>query len=253
MRIANVALSGTMRNSKVLDWLQSGRPDIVTLQKTGRKEDFPSNALREIGYESRCLDWRSRSDPGIALLSHCDLPQPEVCVCELPGAKQQESRFMTVNIGGLWVSSVYAPYSEGFPPKAAIKRRVAWLDRLRDHVFDVGYHDRDSVLCGDFNVKVRADGPPTGGYYSEAEQDALEELMRLGFTDIYRVAHPNPKEEPGFTFGYSTQYPEGTSRLHLVLATDSVAQRLRDVWLDVDSRPRKDAPPLVVDVNGVKM
>ena len=107
---------------------------------------------------------------------------------------------MTVNIGGLWVSSVYAPYSEGLPPKAAIKRRVAWLDRLRDHVLDVGYHDRDSVLCGDFNVKVRADGPPKGDYYSEAVQISTASHIpiprKIRVSPLVTAAN-TPKARPG--------------------------------------------------------
>ena len=257
MRIANVAVNG-MRNyaSKLLDWLQDRRPDIVTLQKTGRKEDFPTNALREIGYESKCLDWRSQSDPGIAILSHCDLPQPEVCVCELPGAKQRESRFLTVNIGGLWVSSVYAPYDpEGSKRKReAIDQRVRWLNRLRRHVQEMGYNLRDSVLCGDFNVKFGADGPRLG-LYGQRDENAARELLELdpGFVDVYRKVHPDPKLAPGYTRGYSKEHPQGTSRLHLVLASKSLAQGLQDACLDIDSRPRADAPPLLVNLHGVRV
>ena len=46
--------------------------------------------------------------------------------------------------------------------------------------------------------------------------------------------------------------PEGTSRLHLALASQSLARRRLDVWLDIDSRPSDDAPPLVVEVGGAK-
>ena len=46
------------------------------------------------------------------------------------------------------------------------------------------------------------------------------------------------------------KYPNGTSRLYLVLASKSLAQYCRDVCLDLDSRPRKDARPLVVDLDG---
>ena len=126
MKIANVAIR-SMENdgSKVLDWLQDRRPDIVTLQKIGWERDFPTNALRKIGYESRLLGKRSLSDLGVAILSHRNLPQPEVRVSQLPGPKQEEeSRFLTVNIGGLCVSSVYAPFNpEG------LKRKQEVIDR----------------------------------------------------------------------------------------------------------------------------
>ena len=243
MKIANVALHSMKKDgARVLDWLRDRRPDIVTLQKVGSGEHFPTKDLREIGYESRFLGSRSRSDLGIAILSLRSLPHPDVCVRQLPGAKQEESRFLTVNIGGLWVSAIYAPYGP----------TVEWLNRLRDHVHSEGYERRNSVLCGDFNVKFRADGPRGTGY-SQAEEDALEELMSLGFVDLYRAAHPDPKYAPGRTRGYSENFPAGTSRLHLILASGSLARCLQDARLDVCSRPRRDAPPLVVDLDGVRM
>jgi len=243
MRIANVALHSMKKDgARVLDWLRDRRPDIVTLQKVGSDDHFPTKDLREIGYESRFLGRRSPSDLGVAVLSHRNLPHPDVSVCQLPGAKQEESRFLTVNIGGLWVSAIYAPYGP----------TVEWLNRLRDHVYSERYERRNSVICGDFNVKFRADGPRGTGY-SQAEEDALAELMSLGFVDLYRAAHPDPKHAPGRTRGYSENFPEGTSRLHLILASESLARCLQDARLDVRSRPRRDAPPLVVDLDGVRM
>ena len=64
---------------------------------------------------------------------------------------------------------------------------------------DQGYVRRDSLLCGDFNVKFRADEPdePREDLYPKAIEDALQELLELGFVDPYRRAHPNPKVQPG--------------------------------------------------------
>ena len=220
---------------EVRDWLQSRRPDIVALQKIGPKHKFPKDTFREIGYESRFLGRRSPSDLGVAVLSHRSLPHPDVIVCQLPGAKQEESRFLTVNIGGLWVSAIYAPYGP----------TVEWLNRLRDHVYSERYERRNSVICGDFNVKFKADGPRGTGY-SQAEEDALAELMSLGFVDLYRCARPNPMDDPGFTSGFQ-RTSKGTSRLHLALASKGLAQCLRNAW--VDARPRNVAAPLLVELD----
>ena len=152
-----------------------------------------------------------------------------------------------MDIGGVRVSSVYAPFGpRKLGKQDAIERRVAWLNRLREHVRDKGYHRRDSLLCGDFNVK--ADGPPYGELFSEEERVALEELKGCWFVDAYRTVYPSAGERPGCTRGYSNACPEGTSRLHLVLASESLARRLRSACVDVETRPwpRKDAPPLIV-------
>lgn len=260
MKVANVALDGSRYyTSKLCEWLERSRPDIVTLQKTGSK--FPTKEVRDIGYVSRCLRGPDRY-LGVAVLSHRDLrKKPQVRVCDLPSAGEKPryltARFLTVNIGDLWVSSVYAPYGpKCLGPELAIERRVAWIDCLRDHIGKCSYHHRACLLCGDFNVKIRSDGPldKKDRYYSEDEQIALEKLMYMGFRDLYREAHPNSEDKPGHTRGYDTN-PSGTSRLHLVLASESLSQCFRSACVAVDSKPwpRKDAPPLVVNLDGVSV
>ena len=241
MKIANIALTSMKTNGPhVLRWLQETRPDLVTLQKTGLAKDFPSRALWRIGYRSVFLGRRSASDLGVGILSKSNLPNPELHVTRLPGVEQAESRFLTVDIGNLRVASLYAPC----PPP--ISRTVDWLHRLRDHIRAERLGDRESLLCGDFNV--HADGPSTNCN----GRKALGELLRLGFADLYREVHDDPHERPGCTRGYSQQCPNGTSRLHLIFASKSLTRRLQSAYVDVKSRPwpRKDAPPLMVELEG---
>ena len=232
--------------SRLCDWLKRCRPDIVTLQKIGSTEPFPTEALRNIDYESWFLH-HCRYYRGVAILAHRDFlrrrdaPSPKVRDCELPGDDRSESRFLTVSIGDLSVSSVYAPL-----PRPTITPTVDWLNLLRDHVEKRAYSCQDSILCGDFNVTFV---DTSKGKLNRA----LEELKNLGFVDLYRKAYRSPKEKPGRTRGYSEKCPNGTSRLHLILASKSMKERLQSACVDVKSRhwPREDAPPLVVDLDDI--
>lgn len=265
MKIANVALGATKKygpyGPRLLDWLRarrSDRPDIVTLQKVGRSDCLPAAELGKLGYESWPLWKQDRSDLGVAVLSlrQRSVPEPKVLSCELPGGEQRESRFLTVEIGGLWVSSVYAPYGpESLGKEKAIGRRVEWLNRLRRHVHDKGYAAQASLLCGDFNVKLKDDGPRTGKLYSQAEEDALTELLDLGFCDVYRKVHSDRDEKPGRTHRYAESDETdtgGASRLHLILASKKLLPHLRNARLDLRTkRPRPDAPPLIAEFEGI--
>ena len=264
MKIANVALGNVGCKPdwlKLCCWLKGRCPDIVTLQKIGQGQPSREheNELRKIGYEGR-FRYHNRNYLGVAILIHRSflkrrgLSPSEVLYPELPDADineprfPNESRFLTVSIGNLWVSSVYAPYGpERLGERGAIERRIAWLNRLRDNIRVAG--NQHWLLCGDFNIK--ADGPPWGKYYSQDEEDALEELKNLGFCDLYRTMYRNSREKRGHTLGYSKECPNGTSRLHLILANKRLAQRLRSAYVDIESesRPRKDAPPLVLDLD----
>lgn len=260
LKIANVALGNSDARRRLHDWLTRRCPDIVTLQKIGRGDLFPESELRDAGYQG-CFLHHDENRLGVAVLArrefldHRNLSLSRVLYPELPDADiceprfPNESRFLTASIGDLWVSSVYAPYGPAsLPKREAIERRVAWLNRLRVN-FRIAGRDR-WLLCGDFNVKPDG-GPPWKGYYSQDERDALDELMKLGLCDLYREAHPHPERRPGHTRGFGARYPYGTSRLHLVLASESLARRLRSARMDPDSSlwPRSDAPPVVVELD----
>lgn len=246
MKIANVALNGMSNyESRLCKWLldrsrdRRRRPDIVTLQKIGSKKPFPKEIFCNIGYECWFRDHEEHY-LGVAILAHRTilsrpgLPPPEELHCELSGTDQNEARFLTVSIGSLLVSSVYAPY-----PKSTIALTVDWLNCLRKHVCKEGYAERNSLLCGDFNVR-KIDDNSNGKL-----KVALKRLKNLGFCDLYRKMHPNEK---GYTRGCGKKYP---SRLHLILASESLAQSCRSVWLEDCQTPwpRPDAPPLVAELD----
>ena len=250
--IATASVNGMRSNLEgLLCWLQSRQPDIVALQKTRVSEaDFMKLAARKldgIGYRAVVLGKISRWDYGVAILSRTDLPEPAEVARGLPGAEPDGARFLTVEVSGLWFSSIYAPYGERKNGPSTIDRRVAWLRRLREHIEISGYGGRRSVLFGDFNVIPDLQLGMTGNY-TNREPRELAQLSELGFINLYRKAHPNPHEEPGHTFGF--QYnPKGTSRLHLILASESLAKRSCDACVD-DHRIRRQSGPVIVMLDG---
>jgi len=249
MRIATSSVrSIRKRLPAILRWLAERKPDIVALQKISVSEAaFPTAALEGAGYYSAAFGPTDRTDFGVAVLSRRELPKPEVRFRGLACPEASGARLLTVDIGQIRFSSIYAPF--GNPRKygneQAIERRVAWLRCLRTHVREQRYAGRPSLLCGDFNVIP--DGPPRrGSAYSEREQHELARLCELGFVDLYRRAHPG--KEAGFNFGFKF-FEAGTSRLHLVLGSERLANRLRDAWVDLDYRT--EAAPVIVDLDGV--
>ena len=272
MRIANWSIPGITsskrhirrdRQRRLFEWLRGRRPriDVVALQKVGLEAEFPSSALREIDYRCVVNGKAFRGDFGVAILSHLDLPAPEERFRVLRGAERDGSRLLTVEIGGLSFSSIYAPYgkpkwwaeelgSKRLGCEKAIDERVVWLQRLRSHIDNQGCARRDSLFCGDFNVKTKSDGPPTGCAYSEREQDELENLLSLGFIDLYdEYRRKHPEAGRGCTFYFTEKCRKGNSRLHLAIASNRLANRVQRVWVDTEFAIPKRAAPLVVELD----
>ena len=237
--------SDHLRN--LLGWLDKERPGVIALQKTlVREDDFPEEELGNHGYRVVSFGTGERWDWGVAILIRDDLPPARGVVKGLHCPGVTGSRFLALDIGSLRVASIYAPYG---PITGRPMRRIEWLQRLREHLYEKGYAGRDSLLCGDFNVKTKSDGPPKGSAYTEREQDELEKLLKLGFSDLYdqyRRDHSNVPE--GFTFGFTKENPRtGSSRLHLAIASKGLAERLVCASVDIEADIRKEARPLVVE------
>ena len=175
--------------SRVRDWLGKRRPDVLTLQKIGLDEEFYEEEFLKVGYRSTYVGGQIRSQFACRRY-HTEPPRSAAAESVRPRAEGREARIIRIPDRGhrrpVGLFGLF-PYCE--------KGRVAWLNRLRDHVRDEAYHRRDSVLCGDFNVKFKADGPRGSGY-THKHEDALKELMSLGFSDLYRATYPDPTKHP---------------------------------------------------------
>ena len=214
------------------------QPDIVALQKTfARSDRFPQEALQRAGYESvfYARDGEFQNGWGVAVLSRKALPKPWILQTGLLGKEDRGARFLTVGVGDLKFSSVYAPYGD---PKtngvdAAIRRKIAWMRRLRENVEKRFTRTGPCVLAGDFNVV--SDGPPvkrTVGYTQE-ERDEFNSLLDLGFVDLFRLRHPDSRT--GCNYEFNIHKPVST-RLHRVLGSHAVASSVHEAWVDLEYR-----------------
>lgn len=239
MRLATWCIGGIGSKLRYLcHWLDSRTPDVVALQKTFAATDhFPKEALRQAGYESvvHARDGEFRNGWGVAVLVRKTLPKPKVLQVGLPGQRDPGARFVTVAVGDLEFSSVYAVYGNpavnGF--EGALERKIEWMEQLHAHVGERSNLSGECVLAGDFNVV--SDGPSLSRRLNHAkrERDALDAVLSLGLVDLYRLRHPDIGT--GRNYGFDIHKPV-TSRLHRILGTSVVRDQLRDAWVDLEYR-----------------
>ena len=136
MRIATWSINGIRARKEVLlRWLDEQQPDVVALQKIRASEEVFREELRAILSTGRFSRFRSadycarawcrEGEYGVAVLSR---KKSEVVQEGLPGQERIGPSFLTVDVDGLEVSSVYAPYGDD------IKRRANWLASLAEHI-----------------------------------------------------------------------------------------------------------------------
>ncbi len=250
--------SAKARQARLIEWLDRVQPDVVCLQETKLSDDaflelFDEDLFRR-GYtvahhgEGR---WN-----GVAIFSRVGLGDTERGLADAPGFPGPEPRALAATCGGIRVWSLYVPNGRAVDdPHYTYK--INWLAALRVCV-EKALTTTPVLACGDFNIApTDADVWDPADFVgathvTEAERQALRELTALGLVDVTRERWP---DEQIFTYWdyRSLMFPKNKGmRIDLALASGPVAERVRAVWVDRQTRKgtgASDHAPVVVDID----
>jgi exodeoxyribonuclease-3 len=238
------------RLERALMWLEKTSPDIVCLQELKVETDaFPYEELRAAGYHAAVHGQKTYN--GVAILSRA---RPENIIVGFEDDDvDDQSRAITATIQGVTVMSLYIPNGQAVgSDKWEYKRR--WFRRLHAFVDERFRPDGTLLLCGDFNVApAHADvaNPEKWTdsvlFHPEAREMLLE-ITEWGLTDTVRIHHVG--QGPYSWWDYRRlAFPKGDGlRIDHILATESMADRCTEAWVDRDerkgSKPSDHAPVL---------
>ncbi|MFH9013242.1 exodeoxyribonuclease III [Streptomyces sp. NPDC017943] len=258
MRIATWNVNSiTARLPRLLAWLESSGTDVLCLQEAKvSEEQFPSEQLRELGYES-AVHATGRWN-GVAVLSRVGI---EDVVKGLPGDQgfdgSVEPRAIAATCGPVRVWSVYVPNGrEVDHPHYAYK--LQWLEALKAAVAGDAAGSRPFAVMGDYNVAPTDDDVfdravfEGSTHVTPAERAALASLREAGLSDV--VPRPLKYDRP-FTYWDYRQlaFPKNRGmRIDLVYANAPFAKAVGDAYVDREERKGKgasDHAPVVVDLD----
>ncbi|QHY99196.1 Exodeoxyribonuclease III [Streptomyces sp. S4.7] len=258
MRIATWNVNSiTARLPRLLAWLESTGTDVLCVQETkSTLEQFPADALRELGYES-AVNATGRWN-GVALISRVGLDDT---VKGLPGGPEyegvEEPRAISATCGGVRVWSVYVPNGrEVAHDHYAYKLR--WLEALRAAVAEDSAGQRPFAVLGDFNVAPTDQDVWDPALFEGAthvtpdERAALAALRDGGLTDV--MPRPLKYDQPYTFWDYrELRFPKNRGmRIDLVYGNGPFTAAVKDSYVDREERKGKgasDHAPVVVDLD----
>jgi len=228
------------RMELLLDWLDREEPDVVGVQETKvQDEDFPAEPIREAGYH---VVYRGqKSHAGVAIISSSE---PEgVAYGFDDGGEPDEPRLIRAVIAGVPVVNTYVPQGRSVDSEH-FEYKLEWFDRLRS-LFDAHHApDEPLIWMGDFNVAPEPidiydpKGKANHVDFHPDAREALDAVKEWGFVDVFRRHHPD--EEDQYTYyDYRAKDPieRGVGwRVDHVWATEPLAERSINSWIDVDAR-----------------
>ncbi len=194
MRVATWNVNSVVRRlTHLLDWLERHQPDVIALQELkATAEAFPTEALRELGYQSLVVGERSWN--GVALLSRHELVP---IVKALPGdPSDKQARYLEAAVGGVLFGCLYLPNGNPQPgPKFDYK--LKWFARLIRRADELWKSGQPVVLLGDWNVVptdsdiYKPDSWRKDALLQPESRQAFAELLSQGWTDVIKSAYPD--------------------------------------------------------------
>jgi exodeoxyribonuclease-3 len=219
------------------DWLAQNPVDVIGLQETKcQDEQFPFEALREIGYHA--VHNGQKTYNGVAILAR---GEPADVARDMPAFADDQRRVISATVDGVRVVNVYVVNGQAVGSEK-FEYKLRWLEALAAHLRDeLSRHPR-LVVLGDFNIApapldVHDPAAWEGSVLcSEPERAHFRGLLELGLADCFRL---HVHGEPGFTWW---DYRQGAFRRNLglridhILASTALAAECRSCAVDVAPR-----------------
>jgi exodeoxyribonuclease-3 len=244
------------RVPRLLPWLDQRRPDVVCLQETKVADavfgELVGGELASRGYAVAVHgegQWN-----GVAILSKVGLDEVVPGIAGAPGFPGPEARAVAASCGGIRVYSVYVPNGR-VPDSDHYRYKLAWLAALRD---EVAAGPDAAIVCGDMNIApTDADVFDPDAYVGQThvtppERAALAELQALGLRDVVRDRWPTERVFTYWDYRAGMFHRDLGMRIDLVLASASVAGRVRAAWVDRQARKGtgpSDHAPVIIDLD----
>ncbi len=222
----------------ILDWLAGNQPDVLCLQETKvQDEDFPAGVLRAAGYH---VSFRGKKAyNGVATLTR---DPPELVLHGLrEGADNEDDRILNTVVHGIPIINTYVP--QGYSIKSEkYAFKLEWFRRLRGYFEEHLDASKPAIWLGDLNVAPEA----IDVYHPERRvnevdfhidaRKAYAETASWGFTDVYRMLHPDRVEYTYWDYFRNAFQNNRGWRIDHILATAPLAARCRNAAVDLVPR-----------------
>lgn len=215
------------------------QPDVLCLQETKCvDENFPSKRLGAVGFQHIAF-YGEKSYNGVAILSKYPIQNLQK---NFPGDIQtSQKRLIAATINNIRIVNAYVPNGKA-PGTDYFTFKLDWLDRLRKY-FDKNFKLGENVLlCGDLNVAPheldvwKASLWKDKVHFTKPERDALLNVKRWGFVDVFRQVNYDVKEFSWWGHLYHSFEKNRGLRIDHIWASPPLAELCTDCWIDKEPR-----------------
>ena len=209
-------------------------------------EAFPAQEFAAAGYQGIASGQKTYN--GVAVISKS---APQDPATDFPGFEDPQRRILASTVNGVRVINLYVPNgSEVGSQKYEYK--LGWLAALKGFLQDEMKQHERLVVLGDFNIAPEdADvhDPEKWGegiLCSPPERAALDELLQLGLTDVYRKFEQPEKSFSWWDYRAAGFQRNAGLRIDLILTSAAMSESCSASYIDKEprgwERPSDHAP-----------
>ena len=229
------------RGERLVAMLARDTPDIVCLQELKvTDENFPSVALKEMGYHAAVFGQRAYN--GVAILARQPLTE---IVCGLGDVEEAaQARVIAATVGDLRVMSVYVPNGSKVDSDKFVYK-MQWFKRLRG-LLQKSYRPTDKlVVAGDFNVAPRACDVANPDAWEHTvlchpqARGALQDLADWGLYDVCAEKFADGGVYSWWDYRMLGFVKNDGLRIDLIYTTASLVPAVIDAGVDRNERKGK--------------
>ncbi|MDJ0939752.1 MAG: exodeoxyribonuclease III [Woeseiaceae bacterium] len=226
-----------VRLNQVLNWVDANQPDVLVLQEIKQvTEQFPVEEFGEAGYDAIASGQKTYN--GVAVLARREPADP---VTDFPGFEDPQRRILASTISGVRVVNLYVPNGSEVGSEK-YKYKLNWLDALHGFLKDeLQRHDK-LVVLGDFNIAPADEDiydPVKWGdsiLASPKEREALQKVMSLGLTDVFRKFDQPEKTYSWWDYRAAGFRRNAGLRIDLILTSDALTEACVASYVDKEPR-----------------
>ena len=143
----------------------------------------------------------------------------------------REGRLITLEFEDFFLVTVYTPNAQ--EKLARIDYRLRWEEAFREQLVRLDGR-KPVVICGDMNVAhqeidLKNPGPNRGNAgFSDEERGAFGRLLEAGFTDTFRLLHPDATGAYSWwSYRFHAREKNAGWRIDYFLVSDRLAPKVR--------------------------
>jgi len=252
MRIITLNLNGirSARKKGLYEWLYQQSADVICVQELKAQEnDLEHPDLQLQGYDNyfHCADKKGYSGVGIFTKI-----KPHQVVKGLGFELADcEGRYVAINLGKLWVVSIYFPSGTSGEERQAAKYH--FLDQYTHHLNNYSINNDNVIVCGDFNIAHREidlknwrGNRKNSGFLPE-ERAWMDKLFdEMGYIDAFRAINQEKDQYTWWSNRGQAWAKNVGWRIDYQVITPSLKPTIRSALIYKNER-FSDHAPLIMD------